>query len=456
VAAAVRLVRWVAGDRRTNALVARAEHHFVFSGWPTHPAHWINLHMSRFFQRLRRDLDGPRAPIAVVRARIRTGACGTLRVGCIGSFSGHLGMPAALFAAKPASVHLTVVDLPYRGASAPYLARIADAYVCGDLTSPDGLARTAAAVNDAALDLLINTDASTGASRLLDRAGAACVAHYCAGADLLYHPRISVQLHGQPQADYFVRDDRMFCGTSRTFLSDDLVVRFAGLYDRRGIAIGTSRPWRDREPLIVFHGSLYKVARPEVLATLLELVAADRAVQLVLVGKDRSGETARIQQAAARSGVSDRVRIVPPFSAMRDETGAVGDAGWTELCDLLSRARLAPDPWPVGGASSRLEAYALGAPSVHMGVRFDSAAWGKPQPSVTEVPHLLVPAGTARSAAEYSELARRCLYDEAFATALVAEQTAVAVAATDERGWWSQLLAAHARWEERRGAAPRN
>ena len=46
---------------------------------------------------------------------------------------------------------------------------------------------------------------------------------------------------------------------------------------------------------------------------------------------------------------------------------------------------------------------------------------------------------------------RRCLHDEAFASALIAEQRLVAERATDLGGWWAQLLAGYDLW--RSGAA---
>jgi len=437
-------VRAILGQRAVDALIARGEHRFAFSGWPTHQPAWINLHMSRFFRQLRRGLDGHR-PIAAPLAS-RSATDGTLHVGCVAHFSGHLGFPPALFAAKPAAVHLTLFDAVYTGARAPNLRRLADKYVAADLDSNQGIAEAAGAINDATLDLLVNSDAKAGAYMLLDQVETPCVVQYCPGSDLLYHPRVSMQLHGQPQADYFVRDYRMFCGTTRRPFGPYMVVPFAGIYDRRDIAIGCGRPWRQREPLVVFHGALYKIARPEVLSALFELLAEDRTVEFVMAGKERAAESARIREIAARCGVAKRVRVMPPFSAMRDGSGVVSDPGWAVLKELLSRARLAPAQWPIGGASARLEAYALGTPSVHMGVRFDRASWGRPQPSVTEIPHLLVPSGTAWSKAEYQNLCRRCLHDEDFATRVVQEQTVVAHRVTDAHEWWRQLLASHELW----------
>ena len=446
---ALTALRAIAGQRFVDALIARGEHRFAYSGWPTHQGVWVNLHMSRFFRQLRRGLDRQRtatAPLPSLRS-----PAGALRIGCVAHFSGHLGFPASLFTARPAGVHLTIVDAVYRGVHAPYLRPLADTYVATELDTIEGITRAAGAINDARLDLLVNGDTRSGAYLLVDRISTPCIAHYCPGSDLLYHPRVGLQLNGQPQADYFVRDYRMFCGTTQRLLGPEMVVPFAGIYDARDITIGAGRPWREREPLIAFHGSLYKIARPDVLSALFELLAEDRELEFVMVGKGGAADQGRIARLAAEHGVGERVRVLPPFGAMRDASGAVADPGWLALKDLLSRARLAPNPWPVGGGSSRFEAYALGTPTVHMGVRFDPESWGRPQLSVTEIPHLLVPSGTAWSKAEYQALCRRCLRDEAFATKLIEEQTEVARAAADADGWWRQLLASHDLWRASTG-----
>ena len=442
----LKAARLVAGAAAADRWLARIEHAFVYSGWPVHEPVWINLRMSSVFRRIRRGLDGPHPVVSAVPWRARS-VDSPLRVGCVGPFSGALGFPPDLFRLRPAGVHLTVIDIAYEGRHAPYLAQSADAYVAGHLDTPAGIAAVATEVNAAGLDLLLNVNARSSAYDMLDRVRTPCIVNYCAGADLLHHPRVGVQLHAQPQADYFVTRNRMFCGMTRQVMSDDFVVPAAVLYDRRGIDLDAVRPWRARDPLIVFHGSLFKIARPDVLSALFELLAEDQDRECVFVGKERRGEGTRIREAAARCGVSSRVRVVAPFQSLRGEQGAVDDPGWTDTKALLQRARLAPDPWPVGGGAARAEAYALGVPTVHMGVRFEPEHWGRPQLSLTELPALLTQQGTAWSVAQYQDLCRRCLTGEVFATRLVEEQTALVRRVMDEGRWWSQLLDAYRLWE---------
>ena len=158
-----------------------------------------------------------------------------------------------------------------------------------------------------------------------------------------------------------------------------------------------------------------------------------------------------IRDSLARAGLRDRFRYEGEFLPIRGDDGAVDGPGWQRVVDLLRRARLAPNPWPVGGASARVEAYLCGAPSVHIALRNDPASWGRPQPTLVDLPALGVERGSVRTPDEYVALCRRCLTDEAFADALARDQLAVARHVTDPHAYWRQLRDCHRWWLERRG-----
>src|SRR5688500_8509753 len=94
IALVLRVIRAFGGQRAADALIARGLHRFAYSGWPTHQRPWINLHMARLFQQVRRAVDGAH-PVATPRPPRMSGHR-PLRIGCIAPFSGHLGLPAAL------------------------------------------------------------------------------------------------------------------------------------------------------------------------------------------------------------------------------------------------------------------------------------------------------------------------------------------------------------------------
>lgn len=115
---------------------------------------------------------------------------------------------------------------------------------------------------------------------------------------------------------------------------------------------------------------------------------------------------------------------------------------------FLPRVRLAPNPFPVGCGSSRVESYTTGVPVVSMRVQFNPANWNRRQLLVSEVTERHAPLGTTTSVEGYAEFCRRCLYDERYAERLVDEQLEVVKRLTDPDGWWRQLFGDHERWLE--------
>jgi hypothetical protein len=428
--------------RADKGRITGLEDALVWSGWPRRPRGWVNINASQFVRRVRDRVNGRRLAPRVVRAR----KAGPLRVACLGDFSALLTFQPELFEAAPTGIEVSVFDLPSKTTGAGYLAPLVARYEVAPTGEPGRARQIAAAINEVDPDLLLVVSTTLETHDVLDVARAHCVAHVCTGSDLLHHRNVDIQLYAQPEADYFVRDNRVFCGTSRSFLKGYTVYAADLLYDGRGLDPSQRRPWHERDALVVVHGSLYKSSAPGFLATVLDLVGEDAVTRAVFVGDGVEEEREAILVAAGKRGLEARVEVRPPYSAVRGTTGSVESAGWHSLVELLSRARLAADPWPIGGASSRVEAYGCGAPTVHMGVRFDPDSWGRDQPAVFELPALLVPIATASSPEEYVDLCRRCLNDAEFSDEVAARQEAVFRRVTDPAIYWEQLLGLHRRW----------
>ncbi|MBY0493486.1 MAG: hypothetical protein K2Y23_04675 [Cyanobacteria bacterium] len=441
-AALFRGVRAIGGATAESKLSQFIEAHIVQSGWPRHQEGWINLHASRWLRLSRR-----RAARSSSGERVALRAAGDRwRVGMVGEFSGLLSFPKELFTRIPDGIDVFIFDRPFRGGSGGFLKPLVAGY-CELPAGADQNDAAARSIDEADLDMLMVIGPKPDAYELLDRVRTRAVMNYCTGSDLMYHERLDFQMHGQPQADYFVRNERMFCGLTMRPLSDAVVMPIEiGFYDRRSLPVTAGPSWSDRDPLIVFHGSLHKFARPRVLDAILPLLAEDTSVSLALMGRDIDRSLEAIMTAARARGVESRVHYEGSFSAVRDETAGVADPGWTRLVNLLQKARLAPDPFPIGGGSSRFEAYVLGAPSVHLGVRFDDAALGRRQDSACDVLFLNTKKGTAFDVAEYRRLCSACLHDGDFAGALAAEQYAIADSLTDSHAWWIRLRTTCETW----------
>jgi hypothetical protein len=432
---------------RADGVLARTTTLLVLSGWPHHSRGWMNLDASRLLWRIRHRLLGTTRTRARAPRRLDGDA---VRLGLIGQLGNLLTFSADHVRAVPADVELHVFDVAYRGRHARYLDVPGVAY--HPLPADADVAVLAAAVEREQLDVLLPYLSPADSLALLDRVDVPCIANAPTGSDVLHHPRVGFRLFVQPQADYFVRDDRLFCGTSRAAFDDVLTVEGRLAYDARDLAAaleGAVPSWAEREPLIVVHGALYKLASRPYLELLAGLLEADTDLQLLVTGRGKDADVPfrAVTELMRRRGLGDRFHHVGAYSRRRnDEDGGLADPGWLELVRLLGRARLAPDPWPFGGASARVEAYILGTPAVHMATRFDEASWGRPQWSVVDVPALLVERGTASDPQEYLELCRRCLYDEAFADALVEDQRAVAREVVDAAPFWRQLRETYVRW----------
>ncbi len=443
------------GTARTLATLSRSspdgwlsafERRFVRSGWPGHGTNWVNLHTSRFLNRVRREMRGAPA----LRPRSRSTERTPLRVGIVGRFVGLLGFPAALFEARPSHVDLTLFDAPYAGRRADYLRSVAATYVPIDLAGPGPHTRDAAgAIAAADLDLLLNVNAKQDAHDLLDIVQTGCVANYCSGSDFLHHPRVDVELLWQLQPSNEIRDGRLWCTDANLPVGDTFVYQISGLYDRRGLDGQPMRPWSERDPLIVSHGSLYKFAVPAFLTCLLDVLERDPEAEWILVGKDDGRALADITAAARGRGLSNRVHYEGEFSSVRNADGVIDDPRWKMVEELLRRARLAPDPFPVGSGSARFEAYLLGAPSPHMSAHGE----GSRQLASCELPVLSVPVGTADTIEAYRDLSMRCLSEAAVASAMQQAQLAAAVRASDPIRWWNELTSAYHAWSHTRAAA---
>jgi hypothetical protein len=405
------------------------ERRFVRSGWPGHSTNWVNHHTARFLVRARRAQRGRVRHSQDVRSRKLE------RIGLVGRFVGLLAFPAELFSAWPGHLHLTVFDAPYRGRRADYLRTRVSSYRPVELDgSGEGTRAAAQAIAEADLDLLVNVNAKLDAHDLLDLVDTRCVANLCLGSDLLHHARVDIELLSQLQPDYEIREGRLWCTETELPVGDAFVRQISGYYDRRGIALAPVPSWHEREPLIVTHGSLYKFAVPEFVSSMLDVLDAEPEVQWVLMGKDNAGALATVHAIAGERGLADRVRYEGEYHAIRNAEGIVDDPKWNALQDLLRRARLAPDPFPIGSGFARFETYLLGAPAPHLAV------------GSCELPILTVGAATVQTVDEYRQLCLRCLRDAPFATRVQQEQHATALRASDPVRWWRELEDAYNAW----------
>jgi hypothetical protein len=432
---------------RARGLLSRAQTLLVGSGWPRQTHGLLNLDVARLLDRVEDELQAKYWP--VVPRRTAHVLPARPRVGLLAQFLPLLTLSLEHVDALTDVADVVVFDVEYRGRNATYLAQTRGSYRAfpgwdppapGRPTPPEEARALAAAINDVELDLLVAISGRF-ALAVMPLVDTPSIAYVPTGSRPLFHDRVDFQLFLQPEADYFIHEGELFCGLSRAPLRAPSVVHGYVVYDVRDLRGLEPLPWSEREPLVVFHGSLYKAASQPYLDCIFALLQEDPALRFVLVGKDDGRSWAFIGQAAAEAGVSARVRWEGAYARFRGADGvSIADEGWQRLVRLLRASRLAPDPWPMGGGSSRVEAYALGVPAPHLALRTDPSSWGLPQYTVTEPDALRVEVASADTPEEYLSLCRRVLYDAELAEAVIAEQRAVAERVTDPARFWDQIL----------------
>ncbi len=437
--AACRAAALVDGSVSPETAAERFQHLFL-NGWPHHRGTpWINLDILRLYWRTRERLRGG-SSLPQRRPRHRPER---LRVGVLANLESTLTFVRPFFERVPGHVELHAFDLTGRDGGPAYVAPLVAGYAACDGADPGAVA---AAIERAQLDVLLADVYKANAYAIFDRITTPCLVDIGSTVQFCFHEKVSFRYYGLEQADYVVRENRLFCATSRARFSALPVYQKPLLFETRGLDHPPRKRWREREPLLVFHGKLYK-ASDAWLDTVFGLLATDAELELVVMGRGTDAELERIRAAARRHRVESRFHYEGEFRLKRNAEGVVDDPSWLRLADVLRRARLAPDPWPLGGAYSRAEAYAAGAPLVHMGIRNDRASWTQPQPAVTaDHPALHVERALAYTPERYASLCRKALYEPEFADALAAEQSALVARLADPLRFWGDILDCYETW----------
>lgn len=310
----------------------------------------------------------------------------------------------------------------------------------------DELHRVADLINKDKLDIFIN--ARYGASDsfdLIDLIDTPCIINACTGSAVMNHSKLDFDIFVQPQADFFSMQNHMYCSWSHTIFKNKLVFDGPAFYSSRGIDSYNVASWEERENIIIFHGSLYKLSSKPVIECIFKLLQEDDTLEFVFMGRD-DGQLQNIMNMAKSKGVIDRVNYKGNLLPTIDVNGKVIGEGWEEICSWLKKARLGINPWPVGGGAALFEDYSAGVPSIVMGVKYEASNLGKKQDALVEVTCLKVPQGTAYSLNEYETLCRKCLYDKEYADNLVGKQLDIARSLSDAGLYWEAIISLYKNW----------
>jgi hypothetical protein len=434
----IRVVRLTGSEPRALHVLHMFGDRLVWSGWPFSQG-WVNLHASRFSTHVEHAVWGlPATPSRPISARPNQ----PLKVGVLCNFHLTLGTQKPLFERVPKDViELHLFDRFAGHSGAAYLAPYAASYHALKNDTPEEFAD---AINRVQPDLLLSLVPRSIAYRMFELIDTPCIAHVCTGSDLMHHPRVSYHVFTQPEFGYGLRDGRVHCAFTDRPFGD--VKGYASwlVCDARDLDRGPRRRWAAREPLIAWHGSLYKLCSDRFLDVIFDVLEKHRDARFEYFG--RGAQVAEIARRAEARHVGSRVvhRGVAGFA--RNGSGELQPETFAALRDTLSRARVWPDSFPIGGGSARFEAYVSGVPSVHMAPTADPPKGPYEDGSLLELPWLEASNGVAHSRDEYAAMIERCLVDQAFAESLIAAQDAVTAAVLDADGWWRHMRACYDDW----------
>jgi hypothetical protein len=385
-----------------------------------------------------------------------------LRVGLAGMISYLPFYPRKLFCDLPPEmeIHLleTARELPpeyyLRHTNAASLHNIIlhwnnDLPSDGITSQPDYAARVkeaAATINRLDLDLLLVTEPGREIFDLLDAVDVPVIADLTATSGVCFHPNIDIQFYIHAIKDYVVRENRLFCQSSRRFLArPPFVVPYCLLFDTTGYEAAPV-PWAERDHVLFFHGRLVKAAQPAFLKMLLDLLDEDTELTLVLYGMDSHKALQTIQSQAKRRGVEGRIDFRGKFSLARNSEGEITDPAWHRFLKDLRHAKLAPTSFPMASGCARFETYTAGVPCVNLAIRTDNRRWTSPDETLVDIPALYTPSATVTNLNDYQRTAQRLLREPALAEKVIAEQLEVVQRLGSPRCFWRQILDAHQQW----------
>jgi hypothetical protein len=194
-----------------------------------------------------------------------------------------------LFCNLPDDIWLYIFDMrhpdEYREYTAQYLKDLVHYYELFD-DNPLSVNKMINAINASELDLVININYNLQSFLIIDQLDTPCIVHLCSGTDLFHHDKIAFHLHAQPQSDYFIKNGHLFSTATHSYFNNQLVFPIGAVYDTRDLLSEEAPSWKEREPLIFWHGSLYKFASAPFLEILMRLMSDDKDLYLVFAGRD--------------------------------------------------------------------------------------------------------------------------------------------------------------------------
>lgn len=385
-----------------------------------------------------------------------------LKIGVIGMFGGITVYSKKFFEGFPDSCELFVFDIQLpNGSHAKWLE---DRYTNYNLIfTYSGKSKSAnysksryeeeldissKLINESKIDILAIMTHGDLVYDIIDLIDTPCIVNVSAGSDVVHHSKVDIELCAQFQYDLYLKNNRLFCAITDKQFVHSKVYKSKFFYDLRGIEYENSLTWNEKENLIVFHGSLYKLGKKELLNAVFSILKSDKNLRFIYIGKNNFDEISLIKKEAEKMDISGQVEYGGEYQLAYDAQGNIIGKGWERVRDILTKAKVSINPWPIGGGCAVFEAYASGTPCITMAKtatnnirrgNYILYAGGF-------LPALHIEQATAYSIKDYMEKCKKCIYNESFAKEIILRQKEIAKEVNDSNRWWNELILNYNDW----------
>lgn len=207
-------------------------------------------------------------------------------------------------------------------------------------------------------------------------------------------------------------------------------------YDRRDIIIN-EKVNPNFENSIFVSGRLSKIASKEYLSVVKSLLEDDFSRKFYFIGINDQNSLEFITNFFKSSSVINQIEYLGHFYMNFSENGKIEDKIWSKAKQHYKSAGIYLNPFPRGGGSSRIEAFASGLPVIDLEINYMCKKEMHKKEYILE--SLIKKYGTAYTHQEYYSLALKALNDLHFRKKIIEEQLKISKEFLEEKYFWKKI-----------------
>ena len=274
---------------------------------------------------------------------------------------------------------------------------------------------------------------------LFDKCNVAVLLHTATTQIHLAHPKFIVQGFVQPPWPYKVIDGKIFNIKAQKHLNSFYAKDDGLMFNLRGATKFERKNLEEKTKQIFFMGNLIKLAQPNILDILYELLIADEKITFVYYGKGEKYQKI-INSFFAKYNLINQVNYKGAYTSQYDKDGNLIDDGnvYNAYNDLM-KSRLFFNTYPRRATRSCFEAYHGGVAVVHLDL--DDDVWLEKQSlNPYKGPMVLTKLGKASTVEEYKKKCIEILKDDKVYYDIIEEQDDLIQNVTDTNKMWEKVF----------------